>query len=126
MTLIGDDHVVQTFAADRSDDALDERILPRRPGRDHDLFDTHPLNPSMENRTVRRISVSQQIPRRGVPRKGLRNLVGKPHLGGILGHAEMNDFSPVVVKHDQDIQDPKRRGRNDEHVDRHGVSQVVV
>jgi hypothetical protein len=43
MTLIENDRVVQTFAADGSDDAFDERILPRRPGRDHDFFDTHPL-----------------------------------------------------------------------------------
>jgi hypothetical protein len=31
-----------------------------------------------------------------------------------------------MVKHDQSIQDPKRRGRDNEHVDRHSVSQVVV
>jgi hypothetical protein len=31
-----------------------------------------------------------------------------------------------MVKHDQDIQDPKRRDRNDEHVERHSVSQAVV
>ena len=31
-----------------------------------------------------------------------------------------------MVKHDQSIQDPKRRGRDNEHVDRRGVSQVVV
>jgi hypothetical protein len=96
------------------------------PRRDHDLFDTHPLNPSAESWTIRRVSVSQQIPRCGVPRKGLRNLAGKPHLGGILGHAKMNDFSPVVVKHDQGIEDPKRRGGDNEHIDRHGVSQVIV
>ena len=33
---------------------------------------------------------------------------------------------PVMVKHDQGIQDPKRRGPDNEHVDRRGVSQVVV
>jgi hypothetical protein len=47
-------------------------------------------------------------------------------LCGSLDYAEMDDFSPVMVKHDQGIQDPKRRGRDHEHVDRHGVSQVVV
>jgi hypothetical protein len=52
--------------------------------------------------------------------------VGKPHLGRILGHAEMNDFASVMVKHDQGIQDPKRRGRDNEHVDCHRLSQVVV
>jgi hypothetical protein len=38
----------------------------------------------------------------------------------------MNDFSPVMIKHHQGVQDPKRRGRDNEHVDRHRVSQVVV
>jgi hypothetical protein len=33
----------------------------------------------------------------GVPRKGLLNLVGKPHLWGILVYAEMNDFSPLWI-----------------------------
>jgi hypothetical protein len=43
--------------------AFDKRILPRRRRRDHDLFDTHPLNPSAENWTLRRVAVSHQIPR---------------------------------------------------------------
>jgi hypothetical protein len=38
--------------------------------------------------------------------------VGQPHLREILGDAEMNDFSPLMVKHNQGIQDPKRRGRD--------------
>jgi hypothetical protein len=38
----------------------------------------------------------------------------------------MNDFSPVMIKHHQGVQDPKRRGRDNKHVDRHRVSQVVV
>jgi hypothetical protein len=31
-----------------------------------------------------------------------------------------------MIEHDQGIQDPKRRGRDNEHVDRHRVSQVAV
>src|ERR1700738_4642223 len=38
----------------------------------------------------------------------------------------MNDFSAVMAKHDQGIQDPKRRGCDNEHVDRRDVGQVVV
>lgn len=67
-----------------------------------------------------------EIPRCGIARKGLRHLVGEPHLCGILGPPEMNDFSPVMVKHDRGIQDSKRRGGDHEHVDRRGISQVVV
>jgi hypothetical protein len=38
----------------------------------------------------------------------------------------MNHFSPVMVKCDHDIQDPKRRGRDNEHGDRRGISRLVV
>ena len=37
---------------------------------------------------------------RGEAGKGLRHLVGEPHLCGILSHAEMKDSSAVMVKHD--------------------------
>jgi hypothetical protein len=37
-----------------------------RPGRDHDLFDSRPLDPSAENWTVRRASLSHQTPTCGV------------------------------------------------------------
>ena len=40
MTLIEDDYVVQTFAADRSDEAFDKWILPGRPRSSNDLVST--------------------------------------------------------------------------------------
>ena len=53
---------------------------------------TNSLNPSAENWTVRCVSILQQIPTCGVPRKGVRHLVTQPDLRGILGYAEMDDF----------------------------------
>jgi len=47
-------------------------------------------------------------------------------LCGILSHLEMNDFSAVMAKHDQGIENPKRRGCHNEHVDRRDIGQVVV
>src|SRR6516164_7157842 len=108
MTLVEDDDMIQTFTADRSDEAFDKWILPGRPRSSNDLLDAHTLNPATESRTVRRVSISQQKPRCGVPGKGISNLLGKPTLRGIFGHAEMNDFSAVMVERDQGIQDPKR------------------
>jgi hypothetical protein len=97
MTFVEDDDVIQTFTAGRSDEAFDKRILPGRPRSGNDLFNAHPLNPATESRTVRRVSISQQKPRCGVPGKGIDNLLGKPNLRGIFGHAEMNDFSPLWI-----------------------------
>ncbi len=42
--LIQNNHVVQTFAADRPDQPFHNRILPRRPQRDQLLFQTQPLD----------------------------------------------------------------------------------
>src|SRR5918996_3447337 len=38
MSLVQDDHVVQAFAADTSDQPFDVWVLPRTPGGDHDFF----------------------------------------------------------------------------------------
>src|ERR1035437_8875359 len=38
----------------------------------------------------------------------------------------MDDSSSVVAEDDQGVKKPKRRGCNDEHVDRNNVCQVVV
>ena len=44
VTLIEDDDVIETFAADRADDALDIGILPRRSWCSDDLLDSHRLD----------------------------------------------------------------------------------
>ena len=42
--LVGNDDVIETFAADRADDALDIGVLPRRSRRCDDLLDGHRLD----------------------------------------------------------------------------------
>ena len=44
VTLIEDDDVIETFAADRANDALDIGVLPRRSRRGDDPLDSHRLN----------------------------------------------------------------------------------
>jgi hypothetical protein len=44
VTLIEDDDVIETFAADRADDALDIGVLPRRSRCGDDLLDRHRLD----------------------------------------------------------------------------------
>ena len=79
-----------------------------------------------ECRTIRFVSVPQQIARRSIPGTGLGHLAGKPVLRGILGDVEVNDPSAVKPEHDQGIEQPERRGDNDKHVDRRNVRQVIV
>ena len=52
VTLIEDDDVIETFAADRADDALDVGVLSRRSRRGDDLFDGHRLDTVAEGRPL--------------------------------------------------------------------------
>jgi hypothetical protein len=52
MTLIEDDDVIETFAADRTGAALDIGVLPRRSRCGDDLLDGHHLNTIAEGLTM--------------------------------------------------------------------------
>ena len=44
----------------------------------------------------------------------------------IFGDIKMDDSSSVVAEDDQGVEKPKRRGCNNEHVDRRNLGQMVV
>ena len=52
VTLIEDDDVIETFAPDRADDALDIGVLPWRSRCGDDLLDRHRLNTIAEGLTI--------------------------------------------------------------------------
>src|SRR6266849_4743476 len=104
VTLVEDDNVIQTFAADRTNETLDVRVLPGGPRSSDDLLDAHRPHTIAESGTIRFVPVSKQIARRSIPGKGLGHLAGKPVLRGILGDVEVNDPSAVKPEHDQGIE----------------------
>jgi hypothetical protein len=63
----------------------------------------HRSNAMTECRTIRFISIPQQIARCSVPRKGLGHLAAKPDLRGIWGDFEVNNPSAIVAEHNQGI-----------------------
>ena len=105
-----DDHVIQAFTADRTDQSLDIWVLPGRSRGSDDLGDAHRANAMPEYRTIRFVSVPQQIARCSVPRKGLGNLARKPALRRICGDFEVNDPSAIEAEHDQGIKKLERCG----------------
>ena len=114
VTLIEDDDVIEAFATDRADDALDIGVLPRRPRCGDDLLDRHRLDTIAEGLPIRRVAVSQQKARRRVPGKGLSDLARQPGLCGIWGDIEMDDFSSLVTEDDQGVEKPKPCRYDDE------------
>src|SRR5260370_33909317 len=70
MALVEDDDVIQAFSADRTEETLNVRVLPGRSRRSDDLRDPHRSNAMTKCRTIGFVSVSQQLTRSRVPRKG--------------------------------------------------------
>jgi hypothetical protein len=67
MTLVEDHHVVQAFAPNGADDALDIRVLPRGTGCDENRLDPESVDPASEVMAVDAVAVTDQIPRCRVP-----------------------------------------------------------
>jgi|SRR5262252_7174240 len=61
----------------------------------------------------------------GVPRKGLGDLLREPNLRRVSDDLEMDDSTSMMIKYNHGIGHPKRRGRDDEHVDRDDGCHMV-
>ena len=93
--------MIETFSADTSNYSFSERILPRTSSRRDHFFNLHPFHPASKFRSIDRISIPEQISRRGVIGKCFDDLLCGPLGGRIRGHIEMNDL-PATVKQDNE------------------------
>ena len=102
MPLIEDDDVVQTFAADRPDDAFDVGILPGRARCGADRRETARGDGSAECRIEGRVTTT--ILGGGGPHvgKGLAELLSGPCGRWVRRHIDMQDSPPVVRQDDED------------------------
>src|SRR5215813_7738301 len=101
MILIEDDQMIETFSADTSNYSFCVRILKRRMGRGDYFLNLHPFHPALKFRSVDRISIPEQISRRGVIGKCFDDLLCGPLGCWIRGHIEMYDL-PAIVKEDDE------------------------
>src|SRR5438128_12492582 len=72
------DHVVETFPADRADQSLDVRVLPRRSGSGRLVPNAHSAQTLPEDRTIRSVPVSNKVTRCTVPGERLGDLARNP------------------------------------------------
>ena len=118
MALAENDDVVETFAAEGSDQSLRVRILPGA-GRARDHFsDTHAGDAAPEHVAIDGVAIPQEPSRRGVVRKGFNDLLRRPRGRGMFRDREMDDSSAVVREQDEDEQHAASEGRDREEVHR--------
>jgi hypothetical protein len=122
MALVEDHDVIQT----RTDHALDVCVLPRGAWRRYDFRDAHRLDPAAEVRAVRRVTVTEQIARRGVLRECFGYLAREPGGGRMLGDGGAYDTPSIVGQNDHHVEQPKRRGRHNEHIDRSDALGLIA
>src|SRR4030095_12661091 len=106
-----DDRMVETFSTNGSDDALNVSTLPWRSRSAEDHFDAHHLDLLSEIASVYSITVSQEIFRCAVERKGFDDLLRSPLCGRMSGDVNMDDhaqgrgrltsYSPQKVKRER-------------------------
>src|SRR5262249_45467052 len=118
--------MVQTFSADRTDHAFHVRALPRRARGAENLVDIHDFDLLAELVSVDPITISQQIFRCGVERKGFQHLLRGPFPRGMSRDVEVDDASSIVGENDKHEQNFKPHGVDGEEVDRSQLRHVIV
>jgi len=116
--------MVQALSADRSDNSLRIRILPRVPGGNKNFLYAHFLYSIPIHRTVYSIPVTKQIPWYFISWESLNDLLCCPGFGRIFCHIEVDYSSPVVSQHHKDEQDLELHGWDHKKIDAHQVLHV--
>ena len=116
--LAEDDDVVQAFSANGSDEMFDEWVLPGRPRCNEDFANVHSLELSLEFVSVDPIAIAKKIPRGGIKRESLDDLLCGPHRSGMGGDIETKDASTIVSQDDENIQYAERNRGHGKEIDR--------
>lgn len=97
--------MIQTLATQGADQSFRNPILPGRPRRDRPVAYPHGCNRGCEDAPIPAIIVAHQISRRRCPRKGFRDLLGRPSRRRIPGDLDPEqppkkqilDFEPATL-----------------------------
>ena len=110
MAFVEHDDEIEAVAANRTDDALGERILPGAVRRGEDFVNAHTLHAVPKVLAVDLITVAQEIGWRGVVRERVHDLLGSPSGGRVFCDVEVNDTPAVVGEHNEDEEDVQADG----------------
>ena len=90
MPVIVDDDEIETFPANRADQALDVGILPGRSWSGQHFFHPEGCNPATEPRSIDAVPVPQKIARGLAPWECFDDLLPSPLACGVLGDVDMD------------------------------------
>ena len=118
--------MIQTFSADRADQAFHVSALPGRSRCAENFFDIHDFDLFAELLSVDPITISQQIFRCGVEGKGFEHLLRGPFRSRMGCHVEVNHTPAIMDEHNEDKQNFKPHSVHGEEVYRSQLRYVIV
>ena len=125
MPLVHDDHVVQTFSTNTSDNPFRIAVLPRTPSRYRNVLDTQSIDSCREIMTIDPIPITQQIARCCIERKGFQDLLRRPSSRRVFCDIKVQNPAAVMRENHENIQYTQSNSRNREEVDRNHLANVI-
>ena len=116
--LAQNDDVIQTLAAQGTDQPLYVRILPETGRGGHDFRDPQAGDPAAERVAVDDVAISQEPSRCRVVGKGFNDLLHRPRGLRMLRDRKVDDSSALVREQHQDEQHVSGEGQDREEVHR--------
>ena len=92
-----DDHVLEDLSATTTGPALRHRILPRTAARNATGLDTHRPDSVHDGRIEDRVTVEDEVLRRGVEGKRFSQLLDDPRRCRVERRVDVQDTSPTVL-----------------------------
>src|SRR6516225_3624388 len=106
--------------------SLRDAVLPRTSEGGSDGQDPVILHCRHDISLELRVTVENQELLRLVISPGLTQLQRNPICAGILGHVEMEDLAPVVIDHEETVQNAERQCGHGEEVHRRDGSTMIA
>ena len=123
---VEDDYMIEAFAPNGSDHALDVGPMPRGSRCTKHLLHAHVVDLSGEVVAKDSIPISQQIAWRRVPGERIAKLLGSPFGGRMSRDVEVHYAPPLMGQHQEHVQNLEADGWHGEEVYRDKLLDVVV
>ena len=126
MGLANDNDVVQTFAANGTNQSFGIPVLSWRMGRNWFVPNSHGTEALPHDRPEGAISITDQIAWRAIPREGVGDLTRNPVRRWAVRHRNMDELSAVEPNDDEAIEQVECERRDDEQVHRRHLWHMVA
>jgi hypothetical protein len=126
MTLAQHDHMVKELSPQRSDESLDERILPRTAAGGTNFLDAATVRKGSYAVAIQAVIVPEEI--LGLQAKGHRftQLLDHPIQVRMSGHGKVYDLASAVVEDEEHVQRGKAERGDRKEIDGPGYVHVIT